>query len=303
MKEFLQKKPVPSKIKGAVLVLISWIFFTLVIALSPFVSSKTSVPTVLFFENLICLILMTPIMIRKGVKSLYMSKIGVIVLRSLAGYINYAFAFFAIQRIPLVNVVLLSNAAPLFIPIIIWLWKRVKVKKSLWAGVIIGFIGVAIILKPQNLSISIGSIFALGSAICLSISMIAQRRLIKTEPLHTILFYYYLISLILSFPFSFETWSLIDQEAILLLLAIGVSFFVGQILFTKSLQYEKPSFLSSFNYSSVVYGVLLEWIIWKQFPSWTTIIGMIIVSTGGIITILRGTQISAPEKDPHQSSR
>ncbi len=296
-------KPLPSKVRGAAYVLISWIFFTLVIALSRFASAKTSVPTVLFFENLICLLLMLPIVIKRGAKSLYMSKIGVIVLRSLAGYINYAFVFFAVQRIPLVNVVLLSNAAPLFIPIIIWLWKRVTIQKSLWVGVIIGFIGVAVILKPHDLVMNIGSLFALGSAVCLSISMITQRRLIKTEPMHTILFYYYLISVIISLPFSFETWHLIDGEAMLFLMAIGICFFIGQIFFTRSLKYERPSFLSSFNYSSVIYGVLIEWLIWDHFPSWTTIIGTIIVCTGGIITITHGTRISSGEKEKDQSSR
>jgi len=297
MKPSHSSKPAPNRIKGAAFVMISWIFFTSVIALSRIASETISIPTILLFQNFVSMIIILPSMIKKGGKSLYLSKIGVIVLRSLAGYINYAFIFLAVQRISLVNVVLLSNTAPLFIPIIIWLWKRVKIGKSLWMGIVIGFIGVAFILKPNHVSLSVGSLFALGAAICLSISIIAQRRLVKTEPIHTILFYYFLISVILSLPFSFETWHSLNGPSVLILILIGVLFAMGQLFFLNSLKYEKPSFLSSFNYSAVVYGVLIEWLFWDQFPNWMTIIGLIIVCTGGIITILRGRQITSGDQD------
>ena len=131
--------------------------------------------------------------------------------------------------------------------------------------------------------------------------MITQRRLIKTEPVHTILFYYFLICVILSFPFTFETWKAIDTQTFLLLILIGLLFSLGQFFFLSSLKYEKPSFLSSFNYISVIYGVLIDWFLWDRLPSWTTIVGILIVCTGGIITIKRGNTITSDPKD--RSSR
>ncbi len=289
--------PTRKKLTGATLVLLAWIFFTSVIALSRTASAKSSVPTVLFFQNFVGMILILPWVIKGEKKGLQLSKIGLVVLRSLAGYINYAFVFLAVKRIPLVNVVLLSNAAPLFIPLIIWLWKRVHLSKGLWTGVIIGFVGIAIILRPTEEIINIGALFALGAAICLSISMIVQRRLAKSHPVQLILFYYFLIGSILSLPFSFETWGALDGSTLLLLLGIGVLFATGQMLFAASFKYEKPSFLSSFNYSAVVYGVLIEWFFWGHLPSWITIAGILVVCTGGIITITKGQEITSDKKD------
>lgn len=271
--------------KGVACVLAGWLFLTTVIAISRYAGEATSVPTVLFFQNLVSLIVITPWMIVHGGNSLKLSRFALIVLRSLAGYTSFAFIFLAVQRTTLVNVVLLSNSAPLFIPLIIWLWKKVKISKRLWIGLIIGFVGIAFILKPDETIADMGALFAIGAAICFSISMITQRRLVKRETLSTILFYYFLISTILSIPFAIDTWKPIDLKMLLILITIGILFVSGQTVFLKSFRYEKPSFLSPFVYSSVVYGALIDWMFWQQIPDWTTILGIIIVCTGGIITM------------------
>lgn len=292
-------KPHASLKKGIFYVLISWIFFTSLVALSKEATARTSIPTVLFFQNFISMLLILPWVIRKGGKSLYLSKIGLISLRSLAGFLNYAFIFLAVQRIPLVNVVLLSNTAPLFIPLIIWMWKRVKIRRGLWMGILIGFIGIAFIIKPTKMTANVGVLLGLAAGICMSVSMIAQRRLVKSEPTHTILFYYFLISSLLSFPFILDGWKGIDMETLFILVCIGLLFISGQLFFVNSLKHGKPSILSSFNYSSVIYGALIEWIIWNQFPDWLTVMGILIVCLGGIITIRYsgGKGIGPPDKD------
>lgn len=296
MEEKKKTKPRSNRKKGITYVLLAWVFFTTVIALSRSATTQTSVPVVLLFQNFIGLLITLPWMIKNGEKSLYLSKIGVIVIRSLAGYLNYAFMFLAVQRISLVNTVLLSNSAPLFIPLIIWLWRGVKIQKGLWLGIIIGFIGIAFILRPTGEIINLGALFGIGAAICLSVSAIAKRRLVKTEPIPTILFYYFLITTFLSIPFSFETWRYLTKESLILLCIIGILFTIGQILFLKALKYEKPSYLSAFNYSAVVYGAFLQWIIWGNFPDWCTFMGIVVVCTGGILTITHGREINGKDQ-------
>ena len=56
--------------------------------------------------------------------------------------------FIAILKMPLMNTVLLSNSAPLFIPLIAWLWLREKISASTAISLVVGFVGVLLILKP-----------------------------------------------------------------------------------------------------------------------------------------------------------
>lgn len=295
-------KPLPQFIahdrkKGILCILFSWIFFTISIGLSRTASEQSSVFIVLLFQNSIGFLLTLPWMIQKGVKSLYLSKIKVIAIRSLAGFLSYALIFLAVQKISLVNTLLLSNSSPLFIPLIIWLWRGIKIPKGLWIGILLGFVGIAFILRPTQEIMHSGAFFAIGAAVCLSISAIAKRRLIKTESKCTILFYYFLISILLSIPFSIETWKPLEKDTLLLLCIIGVAFACGQGLFLSALKYEKPSYLSAFNYSAVVYGAIFQWIFWGDFPDWCTVMGIIVVCTGGILTITHGAEMISSGKD------
>lgn len=285
------KRPLNWK-KGVALILVSWIFLIIAIALSRKISMESSVPTVLLFQNFISLLCVIPWLFKSGWKSLYLSKFGVIVLRSIAGYVSFAFVILAVQRTTLVNVVLLSNSAPLFIPIVIWIWKRVHLSWRLWLGIIIGFIGIGIILNPTNSVMNFGALFAVGAAICSSISMIAQRRLVKTESIPTILFYYFAINVIISIPFAIETWKPLTPQISLGLLVIGLCFGIGQSLFLSAFKFEKPSFLSSFSYVSVVYGFIIEWMMGDHWPSWRHFLGILIVCIGGIITISQGNRVT-----------
>ncbi len=275
----------PKRIHGAALVLVAWIFFTVAIALSRPAGERTSIPMVLLFQNFISLIVVTPWVLSKGRKGFRLSKYGVFLIRAIAGFLSFTFTYLAVQRISLVNAILLSNTAPLFIPLLIWMWRRVKISKQLWIGILLGFIGIAIILKPNSEMFDTGALFALAAALCFSISMISQRRLLKTEKLRTVLFYYFLVSTMISVPFAIESWQPIDRTSWILLLVIGGCFIVGQLCFLSALQYEKPSFLSAFNYSGIVYGALFEWIVWNKYPGWVTILGVIVVCTGGLIAI------------------
>jgi len=282
----IQDKPPTNWKKGVVLVLLTWIFFTIAIAIPRATGEKISVPTILLFQNGISLLIMIPIVIQRGRKSLKTEKMKLILLRTVAGYCSFGFIFLATRYTSLVNVVLLSNSTPLIIPLIIWIWRGVRIGIRLWLGILVGFIGIVLILKPYGLLVDLGALFGLGSALFFSISMIAQRRLIKKESSRTILFYYFLIATLISIPLAIFTWEPITSKTIALLILLGLLSCMGQMFFLRAFRFQKPSLLAPFNYSSVVYALFIDWILWDQLPDFWSILGIIIVCAGGILAIL-----------------
>lgn len=275
--------------KGVSCVLCAWVFFTLLITQSRFTSTLSSVPMVLLFQNLVSLLCMTPFMVKNGKKAFYSPKFKVILFRGIAGYSSFAFTFLAVRNTSLVNTVLLSNTSPLFIPLIIWVWRKIHIGYKLWLGLIVGFIGIGFILKPDiHLLKNLGAFYALSSAFCFSISMIAMRRLIKTEPVHTILFYHFLIGTMISLPMAIYTWNLPSYEILVQLISIGFLSVFGQYFILVAFRFDKPSVLSPFNYSSVIYATILQWFIFKTFPDSLTIVGILLVCAGSIMSIIFG---------------
>ena len=62
--------------------------------------------------------------------------------RSVSGSICQLLFFVAVQRLPLLDSVLLSNAAPLFIPIVVYVLFRKTVLPLVWFSLLIGLVGM-----------------------------------------------------------------------------------------------------------------------------------------------------------------
>lgn len=271
--------------KAIPLVLCAWLFFTGAIAIADHLGPGFPVPTLLLFQNGISLLFILPWMMRGNKEIWKPPPIRLVLLRSTAGYLNFAFLFLAVQRAPLTNVLLLGNSAPFFIPLIIWLWRGIQLPWTLWLGIIIGFLGIACILQPGGALLNTGAFFALAAAFSFSVSMIAQRRLVKKAALETILFYYFAFSVIISLPIAIALWKPLGVTNLFFLIGLGLLSAIGQLLFLKALQFEKPSLLSVFNYSAIVYSVIIEWMFWHRVPGMLEVVGILIVLTGGLLTM------------------
>ena len=106
--------------------------------------------SMVFFRNLTCLILLSPLFFKTKV-SYKTAKIKLFSLRALMSFLGLVCFYFATKHLLLVNAVMLINASPLFVPLVILIWDRVKIPTVRVAAIVTGFIGILFILKP-NLS-------------------------------------------------------------------------------------------------------------------------------------------------------
>ena len=211
-------------------------------------------------------------------------------LRGLAGWLCFYTFYAALHRSPLVDTSLLRNTAPLFVPLVAWLWVRAKIPPYRWIPIVLGFIGIALILRPQTLEsglvdINIGHVLGLLSGITLAASMVGTRVLSRTENEKKIMFYYFLISLLCSIPLGIYHWQPIPLWTLPFLLYIGLSIFLAMWLYTKAFSYAKASIVSPITYFAVVVSGFLGWLIWDHIPSSTALQGVVIVMTAGALTV------------------
>ncbi|HEY5259258.1 MAG TPA: DMT family transporter [Rhabdochlamydiaceae bacterium] len=268
--------------RGVVYVLLAWLFFTLMTTLAKVTSQHTTTPMIILFQNGISLLLLLPWM-RKG--DFKTDHKGLMLVRALFGLANFALLLFAVEYTSLVNAMLLCNAAPIFIPLVDWIWRRSPINAKLWPGILLGFVGIVLILNPQ-VELNEGVLFGIASGICLAVSMLCVRRLSHSDDTKTILFYYYAIATVCAFIWSLFYWELPSTSILINLVGIGCLSAMGQYLFNKSFTFAKAVNLGPFNYSAVVYSVLTQWYLWGDVPSWIAFIGILAVCAGGIFTVL-----------------
>jgi len=272
--------------KGIVLILIAWFLFSLVFFIAKITSDEASIPQIIFFRNIFAFLFCIPWMIKDFPNGLKTSRFGLVFARSISGLLGMAFIFLALTKISLVDATLLNNTSPLIIPFVIAIYLKKPIQHKLWPALIIGFVGIILILKPSGKNFfDWGNLYALLSAVMISISTLLVR-LARTEPFHTVLFYYFFIGLVCTLPFSLYYWNPLSLQTYLLLFILSIFSFFGQLAFFKAFHYGKAAHLSSFSYSAVVFAAILEWLFWHQVPDFLATLGIICVCIGGIFVTL-----------------
>ena len=244
-------------------------------------------------QYLICLLTLSPWLANHGVKGLATKKIKLHLLRGVSGWACFYTYYYALGKIPLVDASLLRNTAPLCVPFIVMFWLRYPISKSNWLGLAIGFMGIAVILKPSPDGMSWWHFVGFLSGVGLALSMVTTKELSLTESGNRILFYYFFISFVLSLPFAIYHWELVPLSQLPFLLFVGFSIFITMKLYTHAYGLAPTSILAPFSYFGVVFAGLLGWLIWEHVPDWYSLVGIVLVVLGGGITLVFSRPFSA----------
>ena len=270
---------------GAALTAAAFFCVALVATLAKVAGQYTSTGVLLLFQNVICLVFMVPVVVRGGWPLLRTNKIGLHILRAVAGTGCWYALFVAITMIPLANATLLTYSAPLWMPLIAWAVTRQRVARATWIGAAIGFAGVILVLQPQTHSFNTGQVFALIGALTLAVAMMTVRWLGATEPVTRILVYYFLLSTLMTIPIAAIDWQPIPPRAWGWLIALGLSQLFSQILLVVAYRYAPAEKVGPFIYCVIVFTALIDWIVWDHRPTLVMCIGMALVITGGLIAV------------------
>jgi drug/metabolite transporter (DMT)-like permease len=246
------------------------------------------------FQYLICFLFTLPWLIRSGTHQLRSDHPWLHIIRGVSGCACFYAYYVALKYIPLVDASLLRNTAPLIVPLVILVGFGIAIPKQRWAPLVIGFIGIAVMLRPGQQGMSIWHLVGLASGAGLAISMVLTRVLAQKEPESRILFYYFLISLVFVIPFFAINYQPIPLQALPWLVGIGISMYYTFVLYTRAYSYVQASVLAPTSYFAVVFAGILDWLVWQHLPDNWTLAGIALVVAGGILVLRLGQGSSPP---------
>lgn len=217
--------------------------------------------------------------------------------RALVGGTAMSLWFAALALLPLPDATAISFSAPLFTVALAAVILRERVRAYRWSAVVVGFLGILIILSPHlsgaapTEEASLGAMLAFASAIFMALAMITVRRLTSTERTSTIVVWFAGVTSVfalMSAPFG---WVVPDATDAVMLVAIGLSGGVGQILLTQSYRYADASTIAPFEYTTMLWTVLVGWIVFAEVPTLEVVVGAAIVIGAGVFVIFRERQL------------
>lgn len=214
------------------------------------------------------------------------------VVRASVGVTAMVCWFTALSIIPLPEATAISFCAPLLIVVLSAIFLKEKVRVYRWTAVFIGFIGVSIILWPRLVNFDgevagLGVMLALAAVICMAIASILIRGMTATETNASIVFYFTAAASVVSLFSLYWGWVVPDLKMYALLVTAGLVGGLGQIAMTQAFRCAEASLLAPFDYSNMVWAILLGIFIFDEYPSQPVIIGGSIVVLAGLFIIYR----------------
>ncbi|MRI33531.1 EamA family transporter [Endozoicomonas sp. OPT23] len=265
-------------------------------AASKLISSDVPVAMIVLAQYAICLLIALPWLIKElsstfrgkslNESVLKTSRPWTHIARGITGWLCFYAYYQALAYIPLVDAALLRNTGPLFVPLVVWLWLKKKVRKRVVMPMVLGFAGVMLILKPDMEGFKVWHLVGLASGLLLACSMVGTRTLATTEPSSRINFYYFSISFLCSVPVALANWQPVPLSALPYLLYIGASIWLTMWFYTRAYGYARASVIAPVNYSGVVFAGLIGWLLWSHIPDATALAGMSMIILAGILTVV-----------------
>lgn len=244
---------------------------------------------ILFLQYAISFLVFIPAAVKAGRTNLKTQHVWLQLFRSAAGSVCQLLFFMAVGSIPLLDSVLLSNAAPLFIPLVVYLWFRKTVQPLVWVSLLIGLAGIVMIIRPgPQLFQNPASLVALLAGLFSALALVATNKLADTDPPARILIYNFGFSTLLLAPVCIWVWRPLAARAWALLLGVGAFYAMTQYLIIRAYRYASAVELSPFNYSVVIFSAVLGWWLFGNVPDMIAVLGTVLICAGGILSIEAG---------------
>lgn len=219
--------------------------------------------------------------------------------RGFIGCTAMGLSFAALGLLPLPEVIAIGFATPLIATVLAVLLLGEVVRLYRWSAVVVGLLGVLVMVWPRLTVVGEAGIAglsdgaALGAACMLvaaglmALSQIHVRWLARTEPTLAIVFFFHVsctLASLLTLPFG---WVWPSAEVWAYLIGAGVAGGIAQILVTESYRHADASTIAPFDYSSMLYGLLIGWLIFGEVPDRMVWIGGALVVGAGLVILYR----------------
>lgn len=248
-----------------------------------------NVVELLFYRQLVALPLVYGwILWSVGPGGIATKRIGLHTSRMVLGLTSLTFNFTAVMLLPLAESTTIGFTAPIFATIFSAVFLREATGIHRWMAVVIGFIGVVVMARPDVGHFPLfGLAIAITAAIGVASISILLRTMSRTESPSAIVFWFTLLSLpptgllMVWFgqPHDLMTWALIGL--------MGISGGIAQLLLTNALKWARVAIVLPMDYSSIIWATLLGWLLWGTLPIPSTWVGTLLIVGSGLYIVLR----------------
>jgi drug/metabolite transporter (DMT)-like permease len=283
--------------RGITLMLLAMLMFTLNDAIGKWLVSTYPVGQLLAIRSFAALAVLLPIALyKRDTPHIFLiHQPGMQSLRLLLVIVECSCFYWSVKFLPLADVFMFYLASPLFLTAfsVIILHEHVGVRR--WAALGIGFLGVIVIFPPSNAVLSLPALIALGGSITLALMLTLTRSLSsRTDGLTLITLQTLAVGLagLATLPFAHLmpnlAWvkpNFLDFSLLSLLGFVATS---AHFMMNSAITIAPSAVVAPYQYTSIVWAIILGYLIWDDFPETQALIGAALIVGSGLFVLYRG---------------
>jgi len=228
------------------------------------------------------------------------------VCRGLMFFFGYSAFYFAQSKMPIATMTVLFLVSPFFITLTSIYFFKSQVGYRRWISILIGFVGVVLICQPETGQFNFYYLIPIIVALSYAFSIIIVKKTADRDTLYQQMILTYLIMGLLSgisgllfgdgkfdtaenseVAFIVRSWQFVDIESTFKLYTISVLGSVGLLVLMGAYRVADPAVISPYEYSLLIWMILLGYLVWGDVPSFNIAIGMVLIVGAGIYIFYR----------------
>ena len=221
-------------------------------------------------------------------------------------FFGFSSFYISLTVLPLGFATALFFVTPFLITVFAHFFLKEEIGIRRWSAVVVGFVGVYITLDPDFSNFNYLSLLPIFCAFCYSLSMIIIKKTSDKDSVYTQTFTFYFGAIIFSTifyfiigdgqynttdhpasQFIFREWFVDLESSILFMVATGLTASVAFLLLFTAYRVASPAVVSPFEYSILLWSLLIGWIYFDEIPRLNTVIGILIIVSSGIYIFMR----------------
>ncbi len=278
--------------------------FTLQDTILKYVSGGYPLTEAMALRGLVALPLLTFIIWRGEGLAALTRDTGFLLGRAVVLCLAYFSYYLAFPALPLADAVALYFTVPLFVVLLAGPYIGERSNWKVWAAVLAGLCGVAIMLRPGEGLFEPAALLSLFSALTYAIGQLMARKRNATSSAFVFAFWHTLLFLVMalvlaavfhllelqnvthpSLKFLVRPWVWPSAFDGMLMAACGVIAAAGSVLLVKGYQLAPANTVAPFEYTGLLWVTVMAFLVFGEIPQATTIAGAGLIVAAGLMAL------------------
>ena len=293
--------------RGIILILLAMMVFSIQDGIMKHIYSFVSLYEVYLVRTVVSFVLILLFLILTKKPVVFKSQYPILTFfRVILFFFGFSSFYISLTILPLGTATALFFVTPFLITIFAHFFLKEEIGPRRWLAVVVGFVGVFITLNPDFSNFNYLSLLPILCAFCYSSSMIIIKITSDKDSVYTQTFAFYIGAIIFSIifyfiigdgrfnisdhpssQFIFREWFVDLENSILFMITTGITAsFAFQLLF-RAYSIASPAVVSPFEYSILLWSILIGWFYFDEIPSFSTVMGILIIVSSGIYIFMR----------------